>query len=79
MHFGARRRDPPGCCGGDAPRKEGSREAVKTTVKPLASPPDSAIMNCVEPSPDSLFGDIPDLDSGKAAEIAKDRGKVEKP
>ncbi len=33
------------------------------------------LMNCVKPTPDSLFGDVPDLDSGKAAEIAKDREK----
>ncbi len=33
------------------------------------------LMNCVRPTPDSLFGDVPDLDSGKAAEIAKDREK----
>ncbi len=32
-------------------------------------------MNCVRPTPDSLFGDVPDLDSRKAAEIAKDREK----
>ncbi len=31
------------------------------------------LMNCVKPTTDSLFGDVPDLDSGKAAEIAKDR------
>ncbi len=34
------------------------------------------LMNCVRPTPDSLFGDIPDLDSRKAAEIAKDRDKA---
>ncbi len=34
------------------------------------------LMNCVRPTPaDSLFGDVPDLDSRKAAEIAKDREK----
>ncbi len=27
------------------------------------------------PTPDSLFGDVPDLGSRKAAEIAKDREK----
>ncbi len=32
-------------------------------------------MNCVRPTPDSLFGDVLDLDSRKAAEIAKDREK----
>ncbi len=31
------------------------------------------LMNCVWPTPDSLFGDVPDLYSRKAAEIAKDR------
>ncbi len=35
-------------------------------------------MNCVRPTPDSLFGDAPDLDSRKAAEIAKGKGKGEK-
>ncbi len=30
------------------------------------------LMNCDKPTPGSLFGDVPDLDSGKAAEIAKD-------
>ncbi len=33
------------------------------------------LMNCVRPTPDSLFGDVPDRDSRKAAEIAKDREK----
>ncbi len=33
------------------------------------------LMNCVRTTPDSLFGDVPDLDSRKAAEIAKDIGK----
>ncbi len=28
-------------------------------------------MNCVRPTLDSLFGDVPDLDSRKAAEIAR--------
>ncbi len=32
-------------------------------------------MNCVRPTPDSLFGDVPDLDSRKAAETVKDREK----
>ncbi len=32
-------------------------------------------MNCVRPTTDSLFGDVPDLDSTKAAEIAKHREK----
>ncbi len=27
----------------------------------------------VNSTPESLFGDVPDLDSGKAAEIAKNR------
>ncbi len=36
-------------------------------------------MNCVRPTSDSLFGDVPDLDSRKAAEIAKDWEKGEKP
>ncbi len=31
------------------------------------------LMNCVRPSPDSLFGDAPELDSRKEAEISKDR------
>ncbi len=30
-------------------------------------------MKCVRPNPDSLFGDVPDLDRRKAAEIAKER------
>ncbi len=30
-------------------------------------------MKCVRPTPDSFFGDVPDLYSGKAAEITKDR------
>ncbi len=33
------------------------------------------LMNSVRPTPNSLFGDFPDLDSRKAAEIAKDREK----
>ncbi len=33
-------------------------------------------MNCVRPTPDLLFGDAPDLDRRKAADIAR---KVEKP
>ncbi len=32
-------------------------------------------MNCVRPTLDSLFGDVTDLDSTKAAEIAKGREK----
>ncbi len=32
-------------------------------------------MNYVRATPDSLFGDVPDLDSGKAAEIVKDGEK----
>ncbi len=32
-------------------------------------------MNCVRPTLESLFGDVPDVDSRKAAEIAKDREK----
>ncbi len=32
-------------------------------------------MNRVKPTPGSLFGDVPDLDSGKEAEIANDREK----
>ncbi len=32
------------------------------------------LMNCVKPTPDSIFGD-PDLDSRKAAELAADREK----
>ncbi len=57
MHFGARPRVPPGCCGGRH-LERGVQEAVKTPVKQ-----------------DSLFGDVPDLDSGKAAEITKEREK----
>ncbi len=30
-------------------------------------------MNCVKPTPDSIFGDIPGLDSRKAAELAADK------
>ncbi len=30
-------------------------------------------MNCDRPTPDSLFGDFSDLDSRKAAEIAKEK------
>ncbi len=33
------------------------------------------LMNCVRPAPDSLFGDVPDLDSKTAADITKDREK----
>ncbi len=33
------------------------------------------VMNCVRQTPTSLFGDVPDLDCAKAAEIAKDRKK----
>ncbi len=33
------------------------------------------LMNCDRPTPDSPFGDVPDLDNRKAAEIAKDREK----
>ncbi len=32
-------------------------------------------MNFVRPTPDSLFGDVPDLDSRKASEIPKGREK----
>ncbi len=35
------------------------------------------LTNCVRPTPGSLFGDVPDLDSGKTEEIAKGREKVE--
>ncbi len=31
------------------------------------------LMNCVRPTTDSIFGDVPDLDSRTEAEIAKDR------
>ncbi len=33
------------------------------------------LMNCVRPTPDSLFGDVPDRDSRNADEIADDREK----
>ncbi len=33
------------------------------------------LINCVKPTPDSLFGDIQELDSRKAVEIAADREK----
>ncbi len=33
------------------------------------------LMNCVKPSPESSFGDVPDLDSRKAAELAESREK----
>ncbi len=33
------------------------------------------LMNCVRPTPDSLFDDVPDLDSRKTGEIAKDMEK----
>ncbi len=62
VHFGARPRVPPGCCGGRH-LERGVQETEKTLVKPLASP---------QPRTRSS-GDVPDLDSGKAAEIAKDR------
>ncbi len=32
-------------------------------------------MNCVRPTLDSLFGDVPDLDSRKAADMAKNKEK----
>ncbi len=51
-------------CGGKH-LERGVQEAVKTPVKPLASPLDSALRT----------DDIPDLDNRKAAEIAKDREK----
>ncbi len=34
------------------------------------------LMNCARPTPDSLFGDVPDLDSKKAPEIAMEREKL---
>ncbi len=37
------------------------------------------LMNCVRPTPDSLFGDVPDLDGRNAAEIAKEREKWKSP
>ncbi len=33
------------------------------------------LINCVKPTPDSLFGDVPELDSRNAAELAVDRDK----
>ncbi len=35
------------------------------------------LLNCVQPTKESLYGDIPDLDVEKAIEIARDREKVE--
>ncbi len=37
------------------------------------------LMNCVRVTPDSLFGDVPDLNNREAAEITRGQGKVEKP
>ncbi len=62
--------------------KKNSRQAVEL-ARPHP-PPGRAPGNktstyeCVRPTWDSLFGDVPDLDSGKAAEIARDseRGKA---
>ncbi len=79
---GCAAQSPPECCAGRQ-LERGVQEPVKAPVKPLASPLDSvrlvALMYEVRPTPDSLFGDVPDLDSRKAAEIAKDKGQVEKP
>ncbi len=36
------------------------------------------LMNCVRPTPDSLFGDTPDRDNRKASEITTDREKWKK-
>ncbi len=36
---------------------------------------DQVVMNCVRPTTASLFGDVPDLDCAKAAEIAKRQRK----
>ncbi len=36
------------------------------------------LLNCVQPTKESLYGDIPDLDVEKAIEIAKDREKWKK-
>ncbi len=35
-------------------------------------------LNCVQPTKESLYGDIPDLDVEKASEIARDREKWKK-
>ncbi len=59
VHFGARPRVPPRLLRGEAPRKR----------DPGGS------KDARKTTPDSLFGDVPDLESRKVAEIAKDREK----
>ncbi len=66
-HLGARPKSPPGCCGG-IHLERGVQEAAKTFVNPSASR-----------TPDLIFGDVPDLDSRKAAELAADREKWKTP
>ncbi len=36
------------------------------------------LLNCVQPTQESLYGDIPDLDVRRAMEIAQDREKWKK-
>ncbi len=69
------------------PRTESGRhDASKRQALELAQPhplpgrapgntSSTVLMNCVRTTPDSLFGGVPDIDSRKAAEIAKDREK----
>ncbi len=71
VHFGARPRVPPGCCEGKR-LERGIQEAAKRLVNPVIR---QVLMSCVKPTPDSIFGDVPDLDSRKAAELAVGREK----
>ncbi len=60
---------PPRLLRGEAPRKRGPggcNDALETVG-----------FSTRFRSPDSLFGDVPELDSRKAAEIAEDREKCE--
>ncbi len=80
--LGSQPRVPPVAAGGETSKRGpgGSKAPEKPSASPLSSAlrhglrwPFQVLTNCVRPTPDSLFGDVPDLYITKASEIETDR------